>query len=162
MLKKARPTLEHVKDCIRADHAEIRNRLAALEILAVTEDLNDSSSHSRKLTDAVWSLFLAFDQHLGTEEVELFPYVEQLEGAERLSRLREEHAQQRTVLLAMVNDCDAKTMLRKDRAEDVSWFANSLRRDMTSEERELDALSDVGYVVDQCTGSGEGRRGAPA
>jgi hypothetical protein len=143
MLKESRPALEHVKECIRAEHAEIRDRLAALEVLAVTEGPKDSASFSRELTDAVWNLFVAFDKHLGREE---------LEGAESLSRLRDEHAQQRTVLLAMVNDCDARAKPRSVLAEDMSWLANSLRRDMTHEERELDALSDVGYVVDQCTG----------
>ena len=152
MLKETRPALDHVKDCIHAEHAEIRDKLAALEALAVTEGPNDSASYSRALTDAVWSLFLAFDKHLGREEVDLFPYVEELEGAERLTRLREEHAQQRTALLAVINDCDAKTKSRRDLVEDVRWLANSLRGDMTREERELDALSDVGYVVDQCTG----------
>jgi hemerythrin-like domain-containing protein len=152
MPQEAKPALDDVKHSIRAEHAEIRNRLLALELLVATEDSDDSASYSRALTDAVWSLFLAFDKHLGREELELFPYVEELEGAERLSRLREEHAQQRTVLLAMVNDCDAKTKPRSELVEDVIWLANSPRRDMAHEDRELDALSDVGYVVDQCTG----------
>jgi hemerythrin-like domain-containing protein len=151
MLHESRPTLDQIKNSIRAEHAEIRDRLAALEVLANAEGPN-AASYSRALTDTVWNLFLAFDKHLGREEKDLFPYVEELEGAERLGRLREEHAQQRTVLLALVNDCDAKVKPQRDLADDVIWLVNSLRRDMTHEERELDALSDVGYVVDQCTG----------
>jgi len=151
MLNEPRPTLDVVKNCIRAEHAEIRDRLAALEVLATAEGPN-AESYSRALTDTVWSLFLAFDKHLGHEEKDLFPYVEELEGKERLNRLREEHAQQRTVLLAMVNDCDAKTKPRRELVDNVIWLANSLRRDMIHEEREIDSLSDVGYVVDQCTG----------
>ena len=88
------------------------------------------------------------------EERDLAPLFERagVWGKVQVQRLHEEHRQQRTTLLAMVDECDGKTKGESAIVDDARWLIESLRRDIDHEEREFDAVREDGFVVDQCTG----------
>ncbi len=151
-----RPQLDDVRSRILTDHARIRALLGDLQRLAsrLGEAPSAPEGAETQLTEAVWKLFLVFDDHLALEERELVPII--LDSGEwatiRADRLREEHSAQRTVLHAMVGECDRKTKDLRELVEDVRWLVTSLLKDMEVEEGELERIRDDGFVPDQCTG----------
>jgi len=110
------------------------------------------------LTDAIWKLFLLLDDHLGMEERDLLPYLLEARGLAVVEHLEQEHHEQRTVLLAMVNECDTGTASNANIIDDARWLIESLRRDMDREDLEFDTLapegflSKDGFVIAQCSG----------
>jgi hypothetical protein len=118
-------------------------------------DPPEASSH---LADAIWRLFLILDDHLGMEERDLVPYVREAGGAFAVEHLQQEHREQRTALLAMVNECDSRTRSGAELADDVRWLIESLRKDMDREDVEFEKvspgafLSADGFVTDQSSG----------
>jgi DUF438 domain-containing protein len=151
MPTKAKAVLEDVKESIRADHSAIRSLLDAIERLTSVSVGCGDASMARAFTDEVWKLRLTFDEHLAREERELFPYVEDLEGTCRVTQLMEDHRHQRTLLLAMVNACETDEKGLSIAAE-LKSFTTTIRQDMHDEEREVENLSEVGFVADQSTG----------
>jgi hypothetical protein len=147
------PPLDVVKERVVSDHARIRKLLDRIESMAQRhEEAGRLSAPSPELTEAVWSLFLTFDDHLAMEERDLVPHLERHGGTTGVGRLHEEHRQQRTVLLALVDECDCETMPDARVASDLAWLIRNLRRDMDAEENEIDRLRDDGFQADQFTG----------
>src|SRR5215472_6423927 len=98
----AAPMLESVKARIFADHERMRGLLAEIENAANVEDSDDEGTAPSALIDAIWRLFLFFDDHLAYEERNLVPILEKAHiwGTTQVERLHKEHHDQRTVLLA--------------------------------------------------------------
>ena len=117
-----------------------------------------SAGEMKGLTDAIWRLFLVLDDHLGMEERDLVPYLHQAGGQAAIEHLQKEHREQRNVLLAMVNECDACTKPMANICDDARWLIGSLRNDMNREDLEFDKvspesfLSEDGFVTGQCSG----------
>jgi hypothetical protein len=88
------------------------------------------------------------------EERDFVPILQGLDawGCVRVERLQEEHRQQRTVMLALIGECEGNAKPVLELSDDVRWLASSLRKDMDHEEASLAALSEDGSVVDQLTG----------
>jgi hemerythrin-like domain-containing protein len=147
------PPLMQVKARVRADHARIRVVLDDLE-----RELGRNDLLSKELTDAIWKLFLVLDDHLGMEERDLLPHLVAACGPTAIEHLQREHHEQRTVLLAMVNECDGGTTSNENIVDDAHWLIGSVRRDMDREDIEFDKLapgtflSDDGFVAEQCSG----------
>jgi hemerythrin HHE cation binding domain-containing protein len=108
------PPLIQVKARVRADHARIRVVLDGLE-----HELGRSDFLSKELTDAIWKLFLILDDHLGMEERDLLPHLVEAFGPVAIEHLQQEHREQRTVLLAMVNECDGGTTSNENIVDDA-------------------------------------------
>jgi hypothetical protein len=152
------PSLMQVRARVRAGHALLRAMLDDLELELGQLDLGSVEAPTRnKLADAIWKLFLALDDHLGMEERDLVPHLLEAGGPKAVEHLQKEHYEQRTVLLAMVHECDG-TKLTARVVDDARWLIEALRRDMDREDSEFDKvvpgtfLSHDGYVTDQCSG----------
>jgi DUF438 domain-containing protein len=152
--ERSKHTLDEVQAHVRADHARIRAKLDDVARAAGKDADGAEAGASKELTDAIWELFLIFDAHLAMEERDLVPLLVEtgVWGPVPVERLHDEHRQQRTVLLAMVEECDAETRGSAVIADDARWLVASLRRDMDHEERVLEAIRDDGFVADQFTG----------
>ncbi len=155
MATKRQPDLEEVKERVFTDHRRI---LALLDRIDALRDSLDGSAEDAivppSLTEAMWKLFLDFDTHLAMEERELVPVLEGVGawGAIRVGEMRGEHRAQRTMLLAMVDECDAGTKTLAEIADDLRWLSRSLRDDIKREESEFEAIRDDGFVANQFTG----------
>jgi hypothetical protein len=134
------PSIQQVKARARLDHMRLRDLLDTLEgSLQGPNGSNESPTCS--LTDAVWRLFLALDDHLHMEERDLVPYLRETRGTAAVERLQQEHHGQRTALLAMVDECDKRTKSNADLADDARWLIESLRKDMDREDVEFERLA---------------------
>lgn len=146
----ASKSLDDLKARVRSNHQRIRALLD--EIVAVAGLAGDTLE--RRLTNPIWRLFALFCNHIDFEENELVPLLRSTGqwGTIRVEQLHEEHHSQRTVLLAMVDECDAKTKGAREIADDARWLVESLRKDMNHEDAELETIRDDGFVADQSTG----------
>lgn len=151
-------SLWQVKARVRGDHARLRDLLDSLERALQEQNDADPPEAASRLTDTIWKLFLILDDHLGMEERDLVPYVREAGGTVAVEHLQQEHREQRTALLAMVNECDAPTKSSAELADDARWLIGSLRKDMDREDVEFEKLSPGaflsadGFVTDQSSG----------
>jgi hemerythrin-like domain-containing protein len=158
MTMDATPPLMQVKARVRAGHAQLRAMLDQLERMLAQQPGPEEQSATSELTDAIWKLFLVLDDHLGMEERDLLPYLRAAGGPPAVEHLQQEHHEQRTVLLAMVNECDAVSKSTANILDDARWLIGSLRADMDKEDYEFERvapgtfLSEDGFVADQSSG----------
>jgi hypothetical protein len=150
---RIKPSLSDIRACVRSDHECIRVKLRVVEGL-LESVRQDDVCVTPALTNAILDLFRTLDDHLAMEERDFVPILEALDawGRIRVERLQEEHRQQRTVMLALVGECEGNAKPVLEISDDVRWLATSLRKDMDHEEASLGALSEDGFVVDQLTG----------
>jgi hypothetical protein len=148
-----RPSLNDVKARIFSDHRKIRTLLDEVGTTAAGVLVAEHPGDERQLGGPIWRLFLLLDDHLAFEETELVPLLlgSGVWGKLRAQQLREEHHAQRTVLLAMTNECDGKNKSTSEVLDDAMWLVQSLRADMAHEEAELDSIRDEGVGADQAT-----------
>jgi hypothetical protein len=158
MNNREAPPLMQVKARVRAGHALLRAMLDDLERDLDRIDVASVEAPTRKkLADGIWKLFLSLDDHLGMEERDLVPHLLEAGGPKAVEHLQMEHHEQRTVLLAMVHECDATTLTQRI-VDDARWLIGALRKDMDLEDAEFERvapgtfLSRDGYVTDQCSG----------
>lgn len=150
-LAVAAPSLDEVKDRIFSDHRQIVILLD--ELVDIVTSISEGSDVQRKLTDPIWRFYLVFDEHLRLEEKELVPRLWDTGAwaAIRVTRLEEEHRAQRAALLAMIKKCGVNPS-PQELVDDVRSLVDSFRRDIASEEEQLETIRDDGVVVDQFTG----------
>ena len=105
------------------------------------------------LTEAIWKLFLVFDEHLATEEAELAPLLVSAEfsAISRWSACTRSTASSAPSCWPWWTNATAAG-IGGEIAEDVRWLVDSLRNDMSHEEKQFEVARDDGFVVDQCTG----------
>ncbi len=143
-LPGARPLAE-VIERIRAEHALLRTLMDRVLIASWRPP-----TISNGLAGAVWDLYVTFESHLGMEETLLIPHiVASAGGIMHAERWLEEHRRQRTMLLALVDDCLGQTKPLEQLADDARWLAARLAKDMDAEEDEL-------YHRSRQTHSGQG------
>jgi iron-sulfur cluster repair protein YtfE (RIC family) len=136
--------LIQIKARVQAGHAGLRAMLDDLDRQLAARVAGSTEPSARvRLGDSVWNLFLALDEHLEMEERDLLPHLSEAGGRDAVERIRGEHHEQRTVLLAMVDKCDATTRPMEDVIDNVRSLVGSLRKDMDREDLELDKL-DLG------------------
>ena len=139
-------TLQEVRDRVLLDHAAIRERFTSIATCARGVLLGETSSLS-ELQDAIWDLFVFFEQHLSLEEAHLAPILHYVDswGPFRVDHMREEHAEQRKLLRNMVLESAWNTMDAKGLASEATRLIKILQRDMANEEHDLIALRDDGF-----------------
>jgi iron-sulfur cluster repair protein YtfE (RIC family) len=139
--------LIQIKAQVQAGHASLRIMLDDLDRqLSRSESSSMEQSVRAGLSDSVWSLFLALDEHLNMEEHDLLPHLREAGGIAAIERIREEHHEQRTVLLAMVDKCEAAPTPTAKIVADVRSLVESLRKDMDREDLEIDRLAAAPFV----------------
>ncbi len=80
---------------------------------------------------ALADLCAALEIHIGFEEQTLVPYLE------NPSALAKEHAGQRAVLQAILEDAAVGVRPTEELTDEIAWFLRGLERDMEIEERLL-------------------------
>jgi hypothetical protein len=140
---ETKPALRDIKARIEADHRRIQVLLDELQRTAEFASGPDAPENAdRPLAAPLWQLFLAFDEHLVFEERNLVPLLVKagVWAKAQVDSLREEHRAQRTILLALVDECDHRIKPAREVADDAAWLVRSLRKDIAQEEADLRAL----------------------
>ena len=137
-----RPDLDTILGRVLSDHWRVRALLDEIDDVAAAMAGQRQARGANKLPEVVWRLFVLFDDHLALEERELTPFlVEQgIWKAGRVEDLRREHKAQRTMLLALLGECDAKAKSDGELANDARWLIESLRKDVTHEDAEFESV----------------------
>jgi hypothetical protein len=117
---------------IVADHKELRALLSVVEDAAERVQAREPGAMTH-LRIGVRDLDMAFRAHLTFEESVLFPILPVL----TLTRLRAEHAQQRTMLTALTGDVEYDVREPTRLAEDAIWLTEALTADMNVEDHAL-------------------------
>ena len=146
---------DHARRAVLAQHGAIRNLLSRAAATAEAS-LEGAAPSADAVASSIGDIRTTFDVHLTFEEKVLVPLLE-LDlplGPERAHRLREEHAQQRTMMEALHREALTSPnlpTLSVKLARLVDW----LLRDMVEEEQHLltpDVIRDDQIAIDQTCG----------
>ena len=135
---------QRMAERVKRDHATMRALLDDVERACRALDELRAASLLR-FRDAVWTLYVAFDEHLATEEGYFAPILRTVDawGDLRVVNMLTEHNDQRRIILELVEKAE------KDADEPAALVAQAralvaaFRLDMDSEE---DSLDDRGLV----------------
>ena len=122
-------------DQVKQEHRDLRVLLTTLDE-AAARVLAHTAGALTDLREAVRLLDVAFRAHLLMEEAQLVPAL----SPAALERLRTEHAEQRSTLLAIASEVDHDTHEPGRLADDARWLVDGLLRDMRDEDAALDGL----------------------
>lgn len=133
---------------VKRDHATMRALLDDVERgCRALEELRPSSVV--RFREAVWSLYVAFDEHLATEEGYFAPILRSVDawGELRVVNMIIEHNEQRRIIMELVeraeNDDENLTAL----IAQARGLVSSFRLDMDSEETSLDERGLVPSIL---------------
>ncbi len=139
--------LHRMAERVKRDHATMRALLDDVEraCRAVEEHRPESL---KRLRAAVWTLHLAFDEHLANEEACFAPILRNADawGELRVVNMRAEHAEQRRVILELIASADNDAREADGLVALARALIGSFRTDMDSEDPSLD---DEPVVSDQ-------------
>jgi hemerythrin-like domain-containing protein len=129
---------DEVRQRVLADHAELRERLDAIEALADRFERSDEAVGS-ELRERGLALYARFSAHLEIEERYLIPALRAAsrEGARRAERLHHEHDEQRELLRYLTGRISQQPSPTALIARELRSFAQYLRQDMGHEEQTL-------------------------
>lgn len=151
---EATATLDEARDWprmaerIKRDHATMRALLDDVEraCRALEERRPESLVRFR---EAVWTLYVAFDEHLATEEGYFAPILRTVDawGELRVVNMIVEHNDQRRVILELVERAESDVEDIAALLAQARGLVASFRLDMESEERSLDEQGLIPAVV---------------
>lgn len=124
---------------VKRDHATMRALLDDVDRACRALEERRPGSLER-LRSAVSSLFVAFDEHLPTEEAYLAPLLRTADPSRELLVLGmlSEHVEQRRVILALVHSADTRGKDPGALVAQARALVGALRTDMDSEDRWLE------------------------
>ncbi|MBX3251161.1 MAG: hemerythrin domain-containing protein [Myxococcales bacterium] len=131
------PKPSEVRSEILAQHAALRERLDALEVISA--QLREDKTSAQEAFEAAEALYRDLVKHVRAEERLLVPALREADGfgPARVEELQREHAEQATILSDLMNDLGA--LAEADDATHVAERVNELivriREDMEEEER---------------------------
>lgn len=135
---------EVIRDRVRADHARLRTLLNTVLVGAcVAQQDPHLVRRVRASLDRVREEILA---HLDFEEDALLELLRRADawGGVRAEELLSEHATERSMLDAVVEDFDAGDRSFHELADEIAWLASAIENDMADEERR--------YLTDEAIG----------
>lgn len=143
-----------VRSRVLAEHAMLRERLVELQSLARAVTIEQTIVG--ELRQCVRKLIMEFSMHLESEEEILMPVIETIDawGHQRASRMRDEHALQRALLVRMFERVSSPQP-PIELAIEADALALRVFRDMLDEEQGLlaeDFLRDDVVAIDQFCG----------
>lgn len=133
---KMESAIATIKDLVSKEHLALQRLLEQVERAASAARERRPGGIDR-LHMTVWDLYLAVDDHLFVEEKYLAPILDE-DGAARMIR---EHNDQRTALLALVEDSEADLRTAEELAAEAVELVVRLRSDMVLEEQTLATLA---------------------
>jgi hemerythrin-like domain-containing protein len=139
---------QRMSERVKRDHATMRALLDDVEraCRSLEERRPDGLTRFR---EAVWTLYVAFDEHLATEEGYFAPILRSVDawGEVRVVNMLTEHNEQRRVILELVQRAEE---LAADAAAVVAQareLVTTFRLDMDSEDSSMDEQGLVPSVV---------------
>jgi hemerythrin-like domain-containing protein len=96
-----------------------------------------------QLRDAIWRLYVAFQDHLQFEERDLAPFLRSV-GDDLARKMILEHNEERTVLLTLVEDCESDALATEALTAQADALVARFRSDMLHEEGTLSRLVQKG------------------
>lgn len=133
---------------VKRDHARMRALLDAVDgACRALEELGPGSLE--QLRQAVWTLSVAIDEHLRTEEAYFAPILRSVDawGDVRVVNMLAEHNEQRRRIVELVETADSGSMEPNALAVEAAALVVSFRADMEAEERSLDDSGLLPAVV---------------
>jgi hypothetical protein len=92
-----------------------------------------------QLRDAIWRVYVAFQDHLQFEERDLAPFLRSA-GDDLARRMILEHNEERGALLTLVEDCESDALATEALAAQADTLVARFRSDMLHEESMLSGL----------------------
>jgi hemerythrin-like domain-containing protein len=123
---------------VRREHGAIRTLLDGVERACALA--NDGSSGSAtRLRQAVWDLYLVFDEHLAMEEAHVAPLLRAFDvtGEQRAVEMVLEHNEQRRLILELVEDAERHATALAGLVKAAISLVQAFRTDMETEESAL-------------------------
>ncbi len=121
---------------VRQEHRDLRALLGTLDD-AASRVLEHTAGALSELREAVRELDVTLRAHLVMEETALVPVL----SAGAVDRMRREHIEQRTALVALSSEVEGDTKEPARLADDARWLVRGLLRDMQEEDAALDGLT---------------------
>jgi hemerythrin-like domain-containing protein len=143
-----------VRRRLAADHALLRSLTRAL--IAVTRAAKRDEKHRAVIRDVLGQLCTEVERHFEYEEEVIVPLLREVDawGQVRVEQLHAEHAEQRSVLVALAEDAQDGVRNMEDLAEEIVWFFQRFEQEMADEEERLLSAEALGAepIVDQIDG----------
>ena len=124
---------------VRREHGMIRTFLDDVERACAIGGTTAVGVRAARLRQAVWVLYLLFDEHLAMEEVQVSPILRAFDGdgERRAVAMILEHNEQRRVLLELVENAERDERTLAQLVEEATSLVSAFRADMEIEESAL-------------------------
>jgi iron-sulfur cluster repair protein YtfE (RIC family) len=143
-----------VRKRITTDLALLRSLCRALITVARAAERDERQRPA--IRDVLSQLSSEVERHFQYEEEVIVPLLRDVDawGPVRVERLVQEHAEQRSVLVALTEDAQDDVRNLEDLADEIVWFFQRFEREMTETEARLLSAEAVGAepAVDQIDG----------
>lgn len=126
---------------VRREHGIIRTLLDDVE-RACSLAPNGTSEATTRLRQAVWDLYLVFDEHLAMEEAHVAPILRAFDakGEQRAVDMILEHNEQRRMILELVEEAERDAKGRTELVAAAISVVRAFRTDIEIEESALDVV----------------------
>ena len=124
---------------VRREHGMIRTLLDAVTRACATGGTTAERARAARLRQAVWDLYLVFDEHLAMEEAHVAPILRAFDasGERRAVDMILEHNEQRRVMLELVENAERDEKALAELVEEATSLVGAFRADMEIEESTL-------------------------
>lgn len=138
-----------------ADHQALRSLAAAVRTTACFAPCDEMQR--QRIRGTLAQLCAQIERHIALEEQELAPLLRIADawGEVRVDLMAREHAEQRSVLVAVSEDAEDGSHPIDELVDELVWFAQRVERAIEDEQRRLltaEALGDELIVIDQTDG----------
>jgi hemerythrin-like domain-containing protein len=139
---------QRMAERVKRDHATMRALLDDVERACRALDELHPESLVR-FRDATWMLYVAFDEHLATEEGYFAPILRTVDawGEMRVLNMINEHNDQRRIILELVDRAENDLENLAELVDEARGLVSAFRLDMESEESSLDEQGLVPSVI---------------
>jgi iron-sulfur cluster repair protein YtfE (RIC family) len=145
-------SVSEIRNEIAGQHAELRELLGEIEILAerFEKSTESDADHGRGLRDRGFVLYDKFGAHLNSEQALLEPLLRKSGpmGERLANRLRNEHHEQRELLKYLMSRLEQQPEPTILIARELQHFAGFLRYEMENEEETFLSLSILNVTGD--------------
>ena len=143
-----------VRRRITTDLVLLRDLCRAL--IAVARSAERDERQRPAIRDVLGQVCTAVDQHFQYEEDVIAPLLLEVDawGPVRVERLFQEHAEQRSILIALAEDAQDGVRSLEDLADEIVWFFRRFEQEITDGEMRLLAAEALGAepMIDQIDG----------
>ena len=124
---------------VRREHGMIRALLDDVERACAIGGMFTAGTRATRLRQAVWDLYLLFDEHLAMEEAHVAPILRAFDatGERRAVDLILEHNEQRRLILELVENAERDEKALPQLVEEATSLVGAFRADMIIEESAL-------------------------